>query len=251
MKKLSLILFLLFGWSCGTKNNSVNKTDSNVDKKPINIEFVKEQLCYQNIFNKGDSIRCPDSTWTIQLKDTSLYLTQSYYGSGYGNGIWVNLIKLETYSYKILDSLFWCNADDLYKPENIKYNDSLNWFDYVEEGGGTNHYSETKYLVRVENNRLIELISIPLYVSDMNPEVSPMTYTSLKTTPIEMTQKRIILKVRFEAGVVKNDKSKPSRTKDDIATFEYSDSSKSFIWIKSSNMDFKDIWTGKQMYDAL
>lgn len=251
MKQLFLIIQLLCIWSCGSRYSEESNSDKNISRKPIDLEYVKTQLCYQNIFCKEDTIRCPDSIWTVQLKDTSLYLTQSYYGSGYGNGIWVNLIRLEKYSYSILDSIFWCNADDMFKPENIDYNDSLNWFCYIEEGGGTNHYSETKYLIRAENNQLTELISIPLYVSDMDPEVSPVTYTSLKTTEIEVTQQRIVLKARFEAGVEKNGKLKPLRIKEDVATFEYSDSSNSYIWKNSTNMTFKELWTGKNGYDWL
>jgi len=251
MKHTLLILLLMVFCSCQCKKNAFDRSENYLDKKPIDMEYVKKQLCYQHVFDENDTIRCPDSIWFVQLKDPSLYLTQSYYGSGYGNGIWVNLIRLKQHSYSILDSLFWYNADDLFKPENIEYRDFLDCFSYVEEGGGSNHYSETKHFVRIEDNRFIELISIPQYVSDMDPEATPMTYTSLKTTEIEVTKKRMVLKAIVETGIEKNGKTIPLRTKEDRVTFDYSTTLKKFIWKHSTNMEFKELWTGKKMYNAL
>lgn len=251
MKHNLVVLLLLLLGSCQYKKNALDQPKNHLDKKPIDLEYVKKRLCYQAVFDENDTIRCPDSIWVIQLKNPSLYLTQSYYGSGYGNGIWVNLIQLKQYSYTILDSLFWYNADDLFKPENIEYTDSLNWFYYIEEGGGTNHYSETKHIVRIEGNKFIELISIPQYVSDMDPEVTPMTYTSLKTTEIEVTKKRIVLKAIIESGIEKNGKTTPLKTKEDRVTFDYSNSLKKFSWKSSTNMEFNELWTEKKMYNAL
>ncbi len=53
MKQSFLLLILLLVLSCGMKSNLTNKT-------PININHVKKKLCYQNILNVGDTIRCPD-----------------------------------------------------------------------------------------------------------------------------------------------------------------------------------------------
>lgn len=227
---------------------SQNKSNSLSNNESIDIDYVKKMLCNQ-INTNFNNLERPDSIWITKIKNENLYLTQSYFGSG--NPILVNLFWVDSISYKIMDSLFYFWADDLFSPSNIIYNDTLNWFFYIEEGSGTNHYSETKQFIRIENNRFYNLIKLPKYVSDINPEENPLTYFSFETEEIKLSQKKIVIKAKFESGIIENGESKPHITKEDIATFEYSKSCKCFIWSKSTNNDFEKFWKGEIDYSSL
>lgn len=250
LMQLFIIVLIMLIWSCGSKNDTLKKVIHEA-KQPIDIEFVKNQMCYNYIFFEEDTIRCPDSVWTVQLKDTSLFILQSYYGSGYGNGIYLHLIRLEQYSYTLLDSIFCYWADDLFTPSNILYNDSLDFFYYIDEGSGTNHHSKTKHLIRVEDNKFVELLSIPLYVSDIDFEAESPYCTSLATSEVEISKQKLVIRAEFEFNNLINDKFITTIRKVDIATFEYSELKKRYVWIKSTNKDFINFWTDKIFYSDL
>jgi hypothetical protein len=209
------------------------------------IEHLKKHLCYQYLLN-DECIRCPDSIWTIKLKE-SLYLTQSFYGSGYGNGILLNLVHLEKTTIKILDSLFFNWDNDMIEPEKIKYFDSLNWYSYFELSGGTNYHSIDYNIITIEDKKFHTLLTIPKYSSVIDTEETPWTYNSIEVTEIKTTLEEIIFKAKFESGIIINDISKPLRTKEDIVEFEYSDTCKCFLWKKSTNYEFENFW--KENYD--
>ena len=159
MKYLKISLFLLSILISGESLRCQDRSVSINNRDLVNIEYVKMKLL-EPININFNSYRSPDSIWIIKLEIENLYLTQSYYGSG--NNIIINLIWFDSVSYKIMDSLFCFWADDLFSPLNITYNDKLNWFTYTSEGSGTNHYSETKHFIRIENNRFQNLFDLPL-----------------------------------------------------------------------------------------
>lgn len=252
------LIFLLAGslfFSCDSK--TITKSEINdkhfnpkqPDSIKVDIEYVKKSLCYQFLFNKGDTINCPDSIYTTQVQDSTLYLTQSFYGSG--NPILINLIRIHPHSFNISDSLINYWASDMYKPEHLSYDTIMDWFVYTDEGSGTNHFSLTKNIVRIENDRFIKIFSYPEYISDMNPDENPMTSTSLKTKVIEISKKKIIILSTFEKGYLNNKKIKVTRTSQDVTTFVYSDSCYCYKWLNSSKSRFKDYWNGKIDYIEL
>lgn len=248
MKYLNYILFFL---SILISGEALWGQDSNVYCKRrdlLDIEYVKYKLLEQNSTN-FDNLNSPDSISIVKLEMENLFLTQSFYGSG--KHININLIWVDSISIKNLDTLYCFWADDLFSPFKIYYNDTLNWFTYIDEGSGTNHYSETNNFIRIENKRFNNLLSIQKYVSDINPEESPWTYTSLKTTEIVLTQKTIVVKARFESGRIEKDESNPIVIKEDIATFEFSDLCKCFNWSKSTNKEFEKFWKGEIDYSEL
>lgn len=219
-------------------------------KKSISDELIRQELCNTYHLMPEDK-RCPDSVLTVQLGKSPIYITQSYYGPGYGNGIVLHLVRMEGDRYTPLDTLLLDWPDYVFTPTPIVYNDTMNWFVCSTYGSGTNHYSDTRCIVRVKEGHFNELFSFPLYVSDMNPEAEPMTYTSLETTETEFTQEQIILHTRFEAGKITEDQSQPDRILEDTAVFEYSDSCQRYLWKSSTSPVFRNLWLGKIMYDAL
>ena len=54
--------------------------------KDVNCQKLNGQLCRQNNSLESDMVRCPDSICVIRLKDPSLVLIHSLFGSGPGNG---------------------------------------------------------------------------------------------------------------------------------------------------------------------
>lgn len=210
--------------------------------KDVNCQKLNDQLCRQNNSLESDMVRCPDSICVIRLKDPSLVLIHSLFGSGPGNGNYLNLIRIKFDTSYFTDTLYWTNADDLYRMDKLIYDDSLDWFSFVEEGGGTNHYSETQFVIRIANDRFVELLNFPLFVSDVDPEVTPMTFNSVKSTLLTVAKDRIVMRSIFESGIIENEQAQSLFSKVDTVTFDYSISSQQFIWKSSTNADFQKIW---------
>ena len=233
------MFIFVFCYACNGTDKTITDNDT--------IEDVKKQF----LFFEWDSIRPPDSIHVIKLELEGLYLRQSFYGTGYGNGILINLVEKKENEFNILDEILCYWEDYLFTPKKIEYDNNNDWFIYIDEGSGTGHYSEHTHIVRVFNNKLIELFHFPNYSSDIliEMDIQPQVWVSIKTNIDEANKKRIILNSVYEVGII-NDKDESVANKQikDKSVFLFYDSCNCFIWQKSSNPKFEKVWKETDTY---
>jgi len=131
----------------------------------------------------------------------------------------------------------------------------------LERGDGTNHFSETAHWIRIEDQRLNVLLTLPLYVSDINPESTPMQFQEFKLDVLEVSQTRIVVKAEMAYGIIfepegdvepdEEDSIEITNHAEDIAVFVFDRSKKRFFWHSSSNPLFIPFWRDDVMYHGI
>ena len=209
--------------------------------------IIDDETIEKNIYHEWDSIRPPDSVHIIKLEQEGLFLRQSFHGSY--DGVLINLIEKKENEFHILDEIHCYWHSDLFTPKKIEYDNHNDWFIYICEGSGTGHYSEHTHIVRVSDNKLIELFYFAKYSSDIDPEEQPYVWVSIKTDIKEINKERIILNSVYEVGIInEEDVCVTNKQIKDESIFLFSDSCNRFVWQKSSNPKFEKVWNKMVSY---
>lgn len=231
---ISFLFLLLILTSCD-KNEKVNCDVSN--KKDFSFSNLKNVLatCNRN-FDINWSDKLSDSIRLVKLKNNK-FLLQNFNGDGC---IYIYLIRNNLFDFQILDSLFFYWGEYPYEPIKISYNDTFDWFDFVENGDGTNLYGRSNSLFRVVNDTILQIHSIHTYFSIINPEENPWTFVSFKSNKLFVSKEKIIYHAVYEDGIVINDSCITKRTLSDTLTYLYFDSCFCFVNSKV-NATFKKV----------
>jgi len=261
MRNLLLAMLLALLWGCVSLRNRVEISEIDDCRKDPIRELIAQALC-ERFPDIWETVRCPDSTHFYPLPDSLSLLSHSFFGSGYGNGMIVHLWDISGGTAEVFDSISLCIPNDIKPLPTLVFNDSLNWFVALERGDGTGHFSETAHYIRIEDRKLNVLLTLPLYVSDIDPESSLFSVYVLQVQVLEETQSKIIVKAdvtrrvttSWDEGEGEDDAdvfTEEIRHAEDVALFVYDESDKRFIWQSSSNALFVPFWADSIHYSFI
>lgn len=186
----------------------------------------------------------PDTLEVLQVGKSNLYLCEFFYTDDVSFPIY--LLKAEGKQARILDSLLVFCEIDLHSPQKLKYNQSMDAYEFESVSSGSGDYEVSTEFFRVKNNELVELFSFSLSKSMFYVEENPSTWESIDTKLSEQTKNKIVLESTHELGDVVGDETITKFKQSDRTEFEFSEGCTCFVWKKSSNPKFKEYWLGNR-----